>query len=47
MSSLRSIKIATRLALGFGLVILIGIVIAAFSAWEMRALACGQCRYPE
>ena len=39
MSSLRSIKIATRLALGFGLVILIGIVIAAFSAWEMRALA--------
>ncbi|MBK1683521.1 methyl-accepting chemotaxis protein [Rhodoferax fermentans] len=39
MSSLRNIKIATRLALGFGLVILIGIVIAAFSAWEMRALA--------
>jgi methyl-accepting chemotaxis protein len=39
LSSLRNVKIATRLALGFGLVILIGITIAAFSAWEMRALA--------
>jgi len=39
LSNLRNVKIATRLALGFGLVILIGIVIAACSAWEMHKLA--------
>ena len=39
MSALSRIKISARLALGFGLVIVIGIAITAFSAWEMRQLA--------
>jgi methyl-accepting chemotaxis protein len=39
LSTLSKIKVSMRLTLGFGLVILIGIAIAIFSAWEMRALA--------
>jgi len=39
LSTFSKMKVTTRLALGFGLVILIGIVIAVFSAWEMRTLA--------
>jgi len=39
LSTFSKIKVSMRLTLGFGLVILIGIVIATFTAWEMHKLA--------
>jgi len=39
MNTFKNMKIATRLALGFGLVILIGIGIAIFATLQMRSLA--------
>ena len=39
MSTFSKMRVSTRLALGFGLVILIGIAIAVYSAVQMRAMA--------
>ncbi|MBT3068839.1 methyl-accepting chemotaxis protein [Rhodoferax sp. U11-2br] len=39
MSALSKMRVSTRLALGFGLVILIGIAIAIYSAVQMRSLS--------
>ena len=39
MKSAKTMKVATRLALGFGVVVLIGIGVASFGALKMRSLA--------